>query len=237
MGLENRVAVITGATGGLGRVVARGLADAGANLALISTSGDNLAVLVNDLSLAQGRYLTHAADLTDPRRAPEAAAAVQAKFGRVDILLHLVGGWAGGKTVVQLPAEEMAAMLRQHLWSTLYVAQAFVPQLVANSWGRIVVVSSPLATRPAAKSAVYTVAKAAEETLLLALAQEVAGSGVTANIIQVRTIDAQHRRDREHTSETASWTTPEEIAAAILYLCSDAGGVVNGARLPLHGAR
>ncbi|MCL5108999.1 MAG: SDR family oxidoreductase [Chloroflexi bacterium] len=159
MGLENRVAVITGATGGLGRVVARGLADAGANLALISTSGDNLAVLVNDLSLAQGRYLTHAADLTDPRRAPEAAAAVQAKFGRVDILLHLVGGWAGGKTVVQLPAEEMAAMLRQHLWSTLYVAQAFVPQLVANSWGRIVVVSSPLATRPAAKSAVYTVAK------------------------------------------------------------------------------
>jgi NAD(P)-dependent dehydrogenase (short-subunit alcohol dehydrogenase family) len=237
MSLENRVAVITGATGGLGQVAARRLAAAGANLALISSSEEKLATLTHDLSLPAERYLTHPADLTDPRGAPAAAAAVQAKFGRADILLHLVGGWAGGKTVAQLPAEELAAMLRQHLWSTLYVAQAFVPLLVANNWGRIVVVSSPLASRPAAKSAVYTVAKAAEETLVLALAQEVAGNGVTANIILVRTIDVQHRRDRERTSETAAWTTPEEITAAVLYLCSDEGGVVNGARLPLHGAR
>ncbi len=128
-------------------------------------------------------------------------------------------------------------MLQQHLWTTFYVAQAFVPHLVANGWGRIMAVSSPTATRPAAKSAPYAAGKAAQEALLLTLAQELAGSGVTANLLVVRAIDTQHRRDSERTAETANWTTPEEIASAIVYLCSDAAGVVNGARMPLYGAQ
>jgi NAD(P)-dependent dehydrogenase (short-subunit alcohol dehydrogenase family) len=70
---------------------------------------------------------------------------------------------------------------------------------------------------------------------MLTLAQEVAGTGVTANIIQVRTIDMQHERERAPSAQNAFWTTPEEIAAAMLYLCSDEGQVVNGARIPLYG--
>jgi NAD(P)-dependent dehydrogenase (short-subunit alcohol dehydrogenase family) len=129
----------------------------------------------------------------------------------------------------------IGSILRQHLWTTFYVARTFVPHLVANGWGRIIAVSSPTASRPPAKSAPYAAGKAAQEALLLALAQELAGSGVTANLLLVRTIDSQHRRDSERTAETASWTTPEEIASAIVYLCSDAAGVVNGARIPLYG--
>ena len=127
-------------------------------------------------------------------------------------------------------------MLQQHLWTTFYVAQAFVPHLVANGWGRIMAVSAPAATRPAAKSAPYAAGKAAQEALLLTLAQELTGSGVTANLLVVRAIDVQHRRDSERTAETVAWTTPEEIASAIVYLCSDAAGVVNGAHIPLYGA-
>jgi NAD(P)-dependent dehydrogenase (short-subunit alcohol dehydrogenase family) len=79
------------------------------------------------------------------------------------------------------------------------------------------------------------VGKAAQEALTLAIAKESAGSGVTANILQVRTIDADRERDRNPSGKNASWTTPEEITAAILYLCSDEAGVVNGARIPLYG--
>lgn len=125
-------------------------------------------------------------------------------------------------------------MLQQHLWTTFYVVQAFVPHLAANGWGRIMAVSSPAATRPGAKGVAYAAGKAAQEALLLTLAQELAGSGVTANLLVVRAIDAQHRRDSERTAETAAWTTPEEIASAIVYLCSDAAGVVNGAHIPLY---
>jgi NAD(P)-dependent dehydrogenase (short-subunit alcohol dehydrogenase family) len=99
----------------------------------------------------------------------------------------------------------------------------------------VVVVSSPQASNPPANNGPYAAAKAAQEALIMTLAREVAGSGVTANALQVRTIDVNHERDRERTSKNASWTTPEEIAAAIIYLCSDEARVVNGARIPLYG--
>jgi NAD(P)-dependent dehydrogenase (short-subunit alcohol dehydrogenase family) len=82
----------------------------------------------------------------------------------------------------------------------------------------------------------YVVGKAAEEALVLTVAKEVARTGVTANVLQVRTIDAKHERDREPTPKNANWTTPEEIAAAIMYLCSDDAHVINGARIPLYGS-
>jgi NAD(P)-dependent dehydrogenase (short-subunit alcohol dehydrogenase family) len=236
MSLENRVAVITGATGGLGRVVAHRLAEEGAMLALVSSDSGRLAALGSKLNLPEERWLMHAVDLTNPTGVQAAANAVIAKFGRADILLHLVGGWTGGKTVPQLSVEEMASMLQQHLWTTFYVTRTFVPHLVANGWGRIIAVSSPTASQPRAKSAPYAAGKAAQEALLLTIAQELTGSGVTANLLVVRTIDTQHRRDSERTDATAKWTTPEEVASAIVYLCSDAAGVVSGARIPLYGA-
>jgi NAD(P)-dependent dehydrogenase (short-subunit alcohol dehydrogenase family) len=134
-----------------------------------------------------------------------------------------------------VPAEDLSNMVNQHVWTTFYLAQAFVPHLVANHWGRVAVISSPSATTPAANGAPYAAAKAAQEALIMTLAREVAGSGVTANVVQVRAIDTNHERDRERTSKNASWTTPEEIAATILYLCSDEAQVVNGARIPLYG--
>jgi NAD(P)-dependent dehydrogenase (short-subunit alcohol dehydrogenase family) len=89
---------------------------------------------------------------------------------------------------------------------------------------------------PAAKVSAYAVGKAAEEALLLTLAREVAGTGVTVNVLQVRVIDTAHERDSAPSAKNVAWTTPEEIAAAVRFLCSDAARVVNGARIPLYGA-
>ena len=235
MAIEDRVAIITGATGGLGRVVTRRLAEHGARLALFGRDAERLAQLASELHLSEDRYLIKALDLTDPVAAQAAADAVLERFGRAEILLHLVGGWTGGKPVVEVGANEVSDMLQQHLWTTLYVAQAFVPHLVANQWGRIIVISSPHASSPPANVAPYAIGKAAEETLMLALAQELRGSGVTANTLLVRAIDVKHERDRAPTPKNVSWTTPEEIASMILYLCSDEARMVNGARIPLYG--
>lgn len=236
MTMENKVVVITGATGGLGRVVTRHLAEHGAQLALLGRTPERLTQLAHDLSLPQGRYLAHTVDLGEPGAAQAAAEAVMEKFGRADVLLHLVGGWTGGKTIVEVAVDEVSNMLQQHLWTTFYLAQAFIPHLVANQWGRVIVVSSPYALQPRAKGAAYAIGKAAQETLMMTLAQELKGSAVTANVLLVRAIDVEHQRDREPTSRNASWTTPEEITAAILYLCSDEARMVNGARIPLYGS-
>ena len=236
MGLENRVAAIMGAAGGLGRVVSRALAEQGARLALFGTNAERLNELARELRLPDDSVLTGALDLADPEAARRSAAAVLDQFGRVDILLHLVGGWAGGTPVADLAAHVVDDMLQQHLWTTLHVAQAFVAPLKANGWGRIIVVSSPSAANPPAKGAPYSIGKAAQEALILTLAEELKGTGVTANVLRVRAIDAQHERDRDRSPRTAAWTTPEEIAAAILYLCSDEARMVNGARIPLYGS-
>lgn len=236
MTIKNRVAIVTGATGGLGRVVTHHLAERGARLALLGRTPERLTQLAHNLSLSEDRYLAHAVDLGEPGTAQAAVDAVMEKFGRADILLHLVGGWAGGKAVVEVAAEKVANMLQQHLWTTFYLAQALIPHLVANQWGRVIVVSSPYALRPRAKGAAYAIGKAAQETLMMTLAQELKGSGVTANVLLVHTIDVKHQRDREPTPKNTLWTTPEEIAAAILYLCSDEARMANGARIPLYGS-
>jgi NAD(P)-dependent dehydrogenase (short-subunit alcohol dehydrogenase family) len=234
--LENKVAIVTGATGGLGRVVSRRLAEAGARLVLVSSNPAKLEALANDLQLPAERWGIVAQDLTRPGAGQKVLESALQKFGRADILLHLMGGWLGGKPVPLAPAEDITAMLEQHLWSTLFMTQAVVPHLTANGWGRLVIVSSPTAGSPPANSVPYAIGKAAEETLMLTLAEELKGTGVTANILRVRTIDVKHERDQEPAPKNANWTTPEEIAAAILFLCSDAAHVINGARIPLYGS-
>ena len=236
MSFENRIAVITGATGSLGRVVAQRLAESGARLALVSSSGEKLAALEGELNSPPDRRFSIAADLSQPEAAQGVFDAVIARFGRADILLHFVGGWMGGTPVAQVAADDIATMLQQHLWTTFYQMQAFVPHLVNNGWGRMIVVSSPNVAAPPAKGAPYTIGKSAQEALLLTLAEEIKGTGVTANILRVRSIDVKHERDTQPSPKTASWTTPEEIFAAISYLISNDAGMVNGGRIPLYGS-
>lgn len=231
MGLDNRVAVITGATGNLGRVAVQTFAELGARLVLVGTNAERLQSLVSELNLPADRVMTCIANLRDPAATRAAAQTTIDTFERVDMLLHLVGGWTGGKTIVQADARATEEMLQQHLWTTFHLIQSFLPHLIANRWGRIIVVSSPIATRPAEKSAPYAMAKAAQEALMLTLAQEIKGTDVTANIIQVHTIaDTPERAPGK-----IGGTTPAEITATMLYLCSDQAQVVNGARIPLYG--
>ncbi|MEZ0396580.1 MAG: SDR family oxidoreductase [Anaerolineales bacterium] len=236
MTLEQRVAVITGATGGLGSVLTRDLAARGANLALLDLDSARLEALTSGLSLPEERILTRVVNLLDPAETRAAAEAVAARFGRLDILLHLVGGWTGGKTLLEAAADDLAFMLNQHVWTSFHVVQAFVPHLVRNGWGRVVMVTSPYAARPAAKGGPYAIGKAGQEALMLTLSQELQGTGVTANLVQAKTIDVKREKVSAPAPQNAAWTTPEELSAAILYLLSDEAGTVNGARLPLYGS-
>lgn len=224
--MNNPVVVISGATGAAGTEAARAFAKQGASLALLSSNQSKLDALADGLNLPASRLMTHAADLRSPDAVSSAERLVTAKFGRADILLHLVGGWVGGKTLLETTAQDLDEMISQHFWTTLHMVQAFIPGMLRSGWGRVIVVSSPLANHPAAKMGAYAIGKAAEETLLLTLAQELKDSGVTANIIQVRSIDALG-------TDKGKGTAPDEISAAMLYLCSNEAARLNGTRFPL----
>jgi len=236
MNLEQRVAVITGATGGLGSFVTRELAGRGAKLALLDIDPGRLETLTGDLGLPLDRVLSRTANLLDPSEAMFAAEAIEVKFGKIDILLHLVGGWTGGKSLLEATAEDVTFMINQHIWTTFNVIRAFVPFLIKNHWGRIVMITSPFATRPAGRGGPYAVRKAGQEVLMLTLAEELKGTGVTANLLQAKTIDVKREKRASPSPENASWTTPEELSAGILYLLSEEAGTVNGAKIPLFGS-
>jgi NAD(P)-dependent dehydrogenase (short-subunit alcohol dehydrogenase family) len=236
MSLEGRVALITGATGPAGRAVARDLAGNGVHVVLLSTNLERLESAAKELSLSPELSMLGAVDLRDADATAAVVAEVVSRFGRLDIVVHLVGGWTGGHDLIDTPAPEFASMLEQHVTTTVNVLEAAVPRLVAGSWGRVVAVSSPVATRYSRGVSAYAAAKAAEEALIGTLALELAGTGVTANVLQVRTIDAAHERVSAPTSKNAFWTLPEEIAAAVRYLCSDEAAGVSGAKIPLYGA-
>ncbi|MBN1451073.1 MAG: SDR family NAD(P)-dependent oxidoreductase [Anaerolineales bacterium] len=235
MSLENRTVVISGATGELGAVLSRDLAAWRVNLALLGRDAEKLDELSKSLSLPEGQVMTVTVDLLDPKQTKAAAGAVVDKFAHVDVLLHLAGGWTGGKSLVETPVADLTFMLSQHVWSSFNVIQAFVPSLVENGWGRVVMISSPSASQPSAKGGAYAAGKAGQEAMMLALAEELKGTGVTANLLLVKTIDTQRKKVSEPGVGNAAWTTPEEISAAMLYLLSEQAGTINGAKIPMYG--
>lgn len=235
MNLKNRLVVIAGATGDMGFNLAHRLGEMGASLALLGKDAEKISSLTESLSLPASRLLTHVVDLTNNSETRQAAGMVAARFKRMDILINIIGGWTGGKSLVEAAPEDLAFMLNQHVWASFNIIQSFVPHLVSNGWGRVVMISSPYAERPVAKGGPYAAGKAGQDALMKALAQEIKGTGVTANMLLVKTIDTKGSKTSAPTAENSSWTTPEEIISAILFLVSEEAGMINGAHIPVFG--
>ena len=221
----SKVIVITGATGVLGNLTAKTFAAQGYSLVLLDHDQNKLDSLTRDLNLPNERLFTSIVDLRNGQAVQDSAEAVSKKFGSVHALIHLVGGWMGGKTLAETGAEDLESMLGQHVWTTFNLFHAFSPKLAANNWGRVITISPSTVLNPPAKRGVYTATKAAQENLVLTLAAELKESDVTANIIQVRAIDTENK---------GTGTTPAEIVAAMQYLFSDEAGKITGARIPLY---
>jgi NAD(P)-dependent dehydrogenase (short-subunit alcohol dehydrogenase family) len=217
--------VITGATGVLGNLVAKTFAEMGHNLVLLDKDSAKLDSLTRDLNLPTERIHAQTVDLLDAAALLDAAEAVHSKFGRVHALIHLVGGWTGGRAIPEANASDLESMLNQHVWTTFHLLQAFVPHIAASQWGRVMIVSMPVTVKPSTKMGLYAAAKSAQESLVLTLAEEYKESGLTANVIHVKSID---------TKGDGKGTTPAEIVSAMTYLFSDDAAKVNGARIPLY---
>ena len=232
--MNGKVVAIAGTTGGLGPSVVRAFADAGASLALIDRNQAKLDALVKSLGIADARYLDQTADLLSAEQAHGWADAIQKRFGRIDAMLHLVGGYRGGQAIADFPAEDWTLLNNLLIQTTWNAIRAFANPLKASK-GRFVLVSSPQAQKPSHTNAAYGACKAASEALTLALADELKGSGATANIIQVNAIVTPQMLADKPDGDYAKSTHADDIAATMLYLCSDGGAPMNGQRVALYG--
>ena len=223
--MTDRVVVITGATGHLGQVVARRFAEDGARLALLARDEESCIGLAMSLPGGAKRHRGVPVDLSDAASAVAAADTVRERLGSASVLLHLVGGYAGGTPFVEGTDEEWTHLLDLNLWSTVHAIRAFLPDVMAAEHGRIVTVSTFVAAAPTPKHAAYAASKAAVEALTISVARDLAGTTATSNVVVIRSIGDEKPTD----------TRSEEIAAAMAWLCSPDAGATNGQRIPLLG--
>src|SRR3954452_12263598 len=229
--LENRVIAIAGVGGGLGPLVAQQLAEAGATVAGTDRSQATLDSIAADLDLPPERWDGRTVDLLDEDAARGWCAALVDRFGRVDGLVHLVGGWRGGQPLQEAPLSDWELLHDLLIRTVQHTTRAFHDQLAASSHGRFVLVSSKQAQAPTTTNAAYAAAKAAAEAWTLALADGFEPGGATANIVVIDALLTPRMREENPGEEFPTFTPAEQLAEAIGFLCSDAGGKMNGQRL------
>jgi NAD(P)-dependent dehydrogenase (short-subunit alcohol dehydrogenase family) len=234
MDMKDKVVAIAGATGGLGPTVVRAFADAGARLALGDRGMDKQIELLRSLDAPADAHFPSAVDLLDEARTKSWAQEIIARYGRVDAVLHLVGGYRGGQSIAEFPSADWDLLYNLLAKTTWHTIRAFGAPLKASK-GRFITVSSPQAQRPTGANAAYGAFKAASDALVLALADEFKGSGATANIIVINAILTPQMRTENPGGNYAKHTSAEDIAATMLYLCSEQASAMNGQRIALYG--
>jgi NAD(P)-dependent dehydrogenase (short-subunit alcohol dehydrogenase family) len=186
------------------------------------------------LGIDADRWDGRAVDLLDEDAARSWCAAIVERFGRVDGLLHLVGGWRGGQPLHEAPLADWDLLHDLLVRTVQHTTRAFHDQLAASEHGRFVLVSAKQAQRPSNTNAAYAAAKAAAEAWTLALADGFDGTPATANIIVVDAILTPRMRAENPDEDLPTFTPAEHIAEAIAFLCSDVAAKMNGQRLALH---
>jgi NAD(P)-dependent dehydrogenase (short-subunit alcohol dehydrogenase family) len=233
--VADAISVITGGTGGLGREVARRFADRGHRLAityLVPSEADEVEEI---LGLPEDRLFLKRVDCTDGTAVTAFMSEVVARFGGINVLCCLIGGWAGGRDVEETDDVRFDRMIDLNLRSSFNAARAALPHLRQADWGRIVMIGSRAAVEPPAGQAMYNVAKAGVIALSRTIAEEVTDSPVTSNVILPSLIDTPAFREVVPFANYVDWPTPGEIAEVIDFLASPASSVMNGAVVPVYG--
>ena len=223
--MTDRVVAITGGHGVLGRAV------------LEAALADGLKVAVIDHAMGHptpdGVLEVGGVDLTDPAQAGQAIAAVIGRFGRLDALLNIAGGFVWQTTDDADPAWDRMHAL--NVTTALNASRAALPDLKASDEGRIVNVGSAAALKAGAGMGAYGAAKAGVHALTQALAEELKATSVTVNAVLPSIIDTPANRKDMPDADPAQWVAPGDLAAVILFLASPQSRAMTGALVPVTG--
>jgi NAD(P)-dependent dehydrogenase (short-subunit alcohol dehydrogenase family) len=167
--------------------------------------------------------------------AKKAADTVIARFGKIDVLAHLVGGFAGGQTVANTDDATFQRMFDMNLNSAFHILRAVLPHMRKEKAGRVIAIGSRAAADPGASVGAYSASKAALVSLIRTVALENKDAGITANVLLPGTIDTPANRKAMPGADVSQWVQPASIASLIVWLAGEAGKDVTGAAVPVYG--
>jgi NAD(P)-dependent dehydrogenase (short-subunit alcohol dehydrogenase family) len=221
--LEGKVILVTGAKGGLGTFVTEAFLAAGARVAGVSRS-------IKQTDFVHPAFTAVAAELSSGDAAAAVAREITERLGRIDVLAHVMGGFAGGQSVAETDDATFERMLDLNYRSAFYIARAVLPQMREQGSGRILAVASRQAVEPAAMVGAYSASKAALVALIRTIALENKDRCITANAILPGTMDTP-------SNPGPQFVKPAQVAAMLVHLASDAAAQVNGTAIPIYGSQ
>ena len=233
--MNEQVIAITGGTGSLGTALAKRLAAQGASLAVTYLIPEEAERFESAVNLDEARLFLKRVDSTSASSITQFMSDAVEKLGNLTGLAALVGGWAGGRDIDETDDVRLERMLDLNLRSAFYAVRGAIPHLKANASGRIVLVGSRGAEDGPSGQAAFNIAKAGVAALGRSSAAELGDFGITANVVMPSVIDTPATREAVPFADYVSWPTPDEIAAVIEFLLSEASAVMSGAILPVYG--
>lgn len=228
--MKDRVVFITGAKGGLGTFVTQRFLSTGATVI-----GASRSIAQEDFPGA-ANFMPLAVDFTKSDAVRGAIEFVVGRFGKLDVLVHVLGGFAGGASVADTDDKTWEQMQALNLTSAFYVLRAAIPHLRKSGNGRIIAIGSLTAAEPHAGLGAYVTFKSALATLARTVALENKDAGLTANVILPGTMDTPANRKAMPSADFSKWLQPAEVAELALWLAGEQAGHITGAALPIDGA-
>lgn len=232
MDFDGRTVVVTGAAGNLGRAVAAAFAARGARLVLVDQRREPLAAA---FAGETDRRVFAPTDLLDQAQATAMAAAAVARFGAIDVLCNVAGGFRMGEAVHETSDDTWSFLFDVNARTMLHAVRAVVPHMVARGSGKVVNVGANAALRGAAQMGAYTAAKSAVIRMTEAMAGELRERGVNVNCVLPSIIDTPENRAAMPDADLSRWVAPDDLASAIVFLASPAARAIHGAALPVTG--
>jgi NAD(P)-dependent dehydrogenase (short-subunit alcohol dehydrogenase family) len=226
--MQGRVVLVTGANGGLGTTVTQAFLEAGATV--VGTSRK-----IQRSEFRSSDFIAIAAELSKRESAKSLVDQVVGRLGKLDVLVHTVGGFAGGQSVAETDDETFQRMMDMNLNSTFQILRASIPVLRKTGAGRIVAIGSRAALEPGANVGAYGASKAAMVSLIRTVAAENKDAGMTANAILPGTMDTPSNRVAMPKADFSKWVRTETVAGLVVWLARDAGKDVNGAVISVYG--
>jgi len=230
MDFDKKVVVLTGAAGHLGRAVAHHFATRGASLVLVDVDHDRLLQAHGDTS---ERQMLAPADLRDAAQAAAVVQAVLHRFGGIDVLVNVAGGFRMGETVHETSDETWNLLFDLNTRTLLNMCRAIVPVMRAAGRGRIVNVGAYGALRGGALMGAYAASKSSVIRLTESLAAELREYGIGVNCVLPTIIDSPDNRAAMPDADPSRWVAPEALAEVIGFLASDAARAMHGAAVPV----
>lgn len=232
----SNIAIITGGTGSVGRALVPLLIQRNFKLGVSYIIPEEAAAFESTFDLDEDQLLLRRVDAVDPTAMDRFVQETVDTFGGLNVVVCLVGGWAGGRDVHETDNVRFDRMIDLNLRSAFNTVRAAIPHMRDEAWGRIVMLGSRQAIDAPAGQAAYNVAKAGVVALAKSVARELSDTNVTCNVLMPSVIDTERTRAALPYADYVNWPKPEEIANVIDFLTGHRSAVIDGALIPVWGA-